>query len=179
MKHGCNFFGIPFDVGNNFSSKHFVDSNESERAMIQADISAAQNNIENLSKSARRGLTLDTLKHFGCGFIDNGTAPKSLLDNKNISSSRRRIIPTSNHHYLASAIDRDTIDKKYWKMHAGNKEIFNPDSISSDSPFVFVVEDEIDCMSICQVFLRIEMERKWTLTIFFNFTENQNFRNAF
>jgi len=35
-------------------------------------------------------------------------------------------------------------------MHAGNKEIFNLNAATSDSPFIFVVEGEIDCMSIWQ-----------------------------
>jgi len=39
LKNGCNFFGIPFDDSNNFSSKN---SNEKEIAMIQADISFAK-----------------------------------------------------------------------------------------------------------------------------------------
>ena len=147
LKHGCNFFGIPFDDGNNFS---FTNSNEKELAMIQADISAAKNNLENLPQFARRGLSIETLRFFNCGFLDNWIAPKSRLDGKNIPASRRFIIPTSNRHYLASAIDRDFVDKKYWKMHSGNKEIFNLDSVSSDSPFVIVVEGEIDAMSIWQ-----------------------------
>lgn len=142
LKHGCNYFGIPFDI--------YTDSNEKEPAMIKADISTAQNNLENLPQFARRGLSLETLKHFNCGFLDNWTAPKSRIDNKKISTSRRLIIPTSERHYLASAIDRDSVDKKYWKMHAGNKEIFNLDFVSADSPFVIVVEGEIDAMSIWQ-----------------------------
>ena len=150
LKHGCNFFGIPFDDGNNFSSTNFADSNEKELVLIQADISAAKNNLQNLPQFARRGLSFETLRRFNCGFIDNWTAPKSRIDNKKISTSRRLIIPTSERHYLASAIDRDSVDKKYWKMHAGNKEIFNLDSVSADSSFVIVVEGEIDAMSIWQ-----------------------------
>ena len=158
LKHGCNFFGISFDDSNERFSKtqtsaHFnpsTNSNENELEIIQNDISFAKNNIENLPEFARRGLSIDTLRHFNCGFIENWTAPKSRIDNKKILPSRRLIIPTSNRHYLANAIDRNSIDKKYWKMHAGNKEIFNLDSVSSDSPFVIVVEGEIDCMSIWQ-----------------------------
>ncbi|MBQ7705742.1 MAG: hypothetical protein IJT73_10020 [Selenomonadaceae bacterium] len=79
---------------------------------------------------------METLKHFGYGFLDNWTAPKSRLDNKKISPSRRLIIPISEHHYLASTIDRNKVDKQWWKMHAGSKEIFNAANVTANSSTV-------------------------------------------
>ena len=121
-----------------------------ELELIRADIAKAQTYLANLPEFARRGLSLETLQHFGCGFLDSWTAPKIRLDGKNPPTSRRFIIPTSERHYLASAIDRDKLDKQWWKMHAGSKEIFNAAAITADSATVIVVEGEIDAMSIWQ-----------------------------
>ena len=156
LKHGCTYFGIYSDwsdysrpASERTPSNHNTsDTNELE--LIRTDISAARNNLVNLPESARRGLSLKTLQHFGCGFLDNWSAPKSRIEGKNLYCSRRLIIPTSDYHYLASAVDRDKVDKRWWKMHAGNKEIFNVASVTSKSPCVVVVEGEIDAMSIWQ-----------------------------
>ena len=145
LKHGCRYFGIYTNFDNNQSA-----INTPELEIIRSDIETAQNNLANLPASARRGLSIDTLKHFGCGFISDWIAPKARLESKKIFPSRRLIIPTSEQHYLASAIDRQTIDKKYWKMHAGNKEIFNLNAVTPETTFVIIVEGEIDAMSIWQ-----------------------------
>lgn len=164
LKHGCEYFSMYKidEKGSICPNKPYFSSDketiqpDSENAStgildaIRADLLAARQNLSNLPESARRGLSLDTLQHFGCGFLDNWSAPKSRLEGKKLPKSRRLIIPTSDRHYLASAIDRDKVDKQWWKMHAGSKKIFNSDSVKPDSKIVVVVEGEIDAMSIWQ-----------------------------
>ena len=151
LKFGCEHFGI----GTNWFTTNkpptpTTNQNPKESELIRADIAKAQTYLANLPKFARRGLSLETLQHFGCGFLDSWTAPKIRIEGKNPPSSRRFIIPTSERHYLASAIDRDKVDKQWWKMHAGAKEIFNVAAITTDSSTVIIVEGEIDAMSIWQ-----------------------------
>ena len=149
LKFGCEHFGLGTDW---FTAKQppTINHNSEEIELIRTDIAKARTYLANLPGFARRGLSLETLQHFGCGFLGNWTAPKIRLEGKNPPPSRRFIIPTSERHYLASAIDRDRVDKQWWKMHAGSKEIFNAAAVIADSSTVIVVEGEIDAMSIWQ-----------------------------
>lgn len=149
LKFGCEHFGI----GTNWFSANqpsITNHDSKELELIRTDISTARAQLFNLPQFARRGLSLETLQHFGCGFLANWIAPKIRLEGKNPPPSRRFIIPTSERHYLASAIDRDKVDKQWWKMHAGSKEIFNVTAVTADSETVVIVEGEIDAMSIWQ-----------------------------
>lgn len=130
-----------------------------ELDMIHADIALAQKNLDNLPEKARRGLSLDTLRVFGCGFIGNWTHPKSRIKNYPETTTPRLIIPTAN-HYLARLIvpvenfpehQREYIHEK---AHAGSKEIFNASVIETvkEKWFLTVTEGEIDAMSLWQVY---------------------------
>ena len=133
--------------------------------LTKADIEAAQACLDKLRKSDRRGLTLETYRHFHCGYLpkwiltksraqyacglyvkDDGT-PKQLPP-----PSERIIIPTpAMNHFNAVAVDsaRKTMDRKFWKQHAGEKELFG-DSAALDANLIVVVEGELDAMSIWQ-----------------------------
>lgn len=118
---------------------------------IAADIAAAQSHLAELPFEDRRGLTLETLQHFGVGYLDNWTHPKSRIGNGYYQPpTRRLIIPTSSSHYLAAMPKRDR-DKSSEnpKMHAGRKEIFNYADIVPHQT-ILVLEGEIDAMSIWQ-----------------------------
>ena len=131
-----------------------VKSNEisqEELALIAADITDAQDRLAELPIEDRRGLSLNTLRRFQCGYLPNWIHTKNRIKNENLYPSRRLIIPTSSRHYVAVMLksDRTAENKKYWKMHGGNKEIFNVADISPNAP-VLVLEGEIDAMSILQ-----------------------------
>lgn len=131
------------------ADKAELERKEREQKLIREDIARARANLDNLPENARRGLSLETLRHFGCGYLQAWKAPKSLAEGKNPPPSRRLIIPTSEKHYLASAIDRDKIDSQWWKMHAGSKEPFNVAALATEG-IVIVAEGELDAMSIWQ-----------------------------
>ena len=148
LEYGATLLGTAATLPVTFPKKNFVEISNTKENFVAEDYSeflaAAAANIEKLPESARRGLTLETLKHFNCGFVADWQHPKS----QNSPKTARLIIPTSERHYLARAID-PKIDKKYQKMHCGRKEFFNRDALKADSPVV-VVEGEIDAMSIWQ-----------------------------
>ncbi len=124
--------------------------------VIRNDISFAQKHLEALPESARRGLSLDILRHFGCGFIKDWTSAQSRINGKFATPTPRLIIP-SDDHYLARLIgsleDFDEKSRKYIKpkQHMGKKFPFAFDSISADVPMNIIVEGEIDAMSIAMV----------------------------
>ena len=178
LKQACEDFGIPFDGDDPYRNFERVDnptkaSNAStstatsaknpdpaeiERAekneakkleLIRRDISEAQEHLNDLPVDARRGLSVQTLRHFGCGFLERWTSPTRIVEGKKLYYSRRLIIPTSPNHYLASAVDRDPDYSKSWKLHEGGKEIFNSTALTAEG-VVVIVEGEIDAMSVWQ-----------------------------
>ena len=84
------------------------------------------------------------------GYVENWKHPKAPAT---VEASPRLIIPTSKHSYLA----RDTRtalteeQKKYSKSKVGKVRIFNPQAVQQTARPVFIVEGEIDAMSICEV----------------------------
>lgn len=176
LKQACEDFDIPFDgddpyrnferVDNPFkagnaststaTSAKNPDPAEIERAekneakkleLIRRDISEAQEHLNDLPVDARRGLSVQTLRHFGCGFLERWTSPTRIIEGQKLYYSRRLIIPTSTHHYLASAVDRNPDYPKSWKLHEGSKEIFNSAALTAEG-VVIITEGEIDAMSI-------------------------------
>lgn len=97
-----------------------------------------------------RGISLETLNRFCVGFVPDWQSPKALKDGKNPPKSPRLIIPTSPHSYIA----RDTrpeAPKKFAKMKEGAVHIFNIEALKQAESPIFVVEGEIDALSIIDV----------------------------
>ena len=106
---------------------------------------------QNLTRTSyHRGISIDTLNQFNVGYIEHWRHPKAPLT---VPTSPRLIIPTSNYSYLA----RDTREnltatqKKYSKSKVGSVHIFNVSALQTADKPVFVVEGEIDAMSIIDV----------------------------
>ena len=97
-----------------------------------------------------RGISLDTLNQFKVGFVQEWRHPKAP---DSVPTSPRLIIPTSKNSYLA----RDTrenlsdIQKQYAKSKVGSVSIFNINALLLSENPVFVVEGEIDALSIIDV----------------------------
>lgn len=103
--------------------------------------------------SYHRGLSRETLDRFNVGYMPMWRHPKSVAEGKNPPSSPRLIIPTSRYSYIA----RDTRShlteeqNRYKKQKVGKVCIFNASAIKESSRPIFVVEGEIDAMSIIDV----------------------------
>nr|CRY94007.1 hypothetical protein [uncultured prokaryote] len=107
----------------------------------------ANKNIE--QTSYHRGLTLNTLNRFKVGYVERWTHPKA----PNSPVSPRLIIPTSKHSYLARDTRTELTDdqKKYSKSKVGKVKIFNSQALWESQKPVFIVEGEIDALSIIDV----------------------------
>lgn len=135
--------------------------------LIESDIAQAQKHLDELPELDRRSLTLPTLRHFHCGYlpdwvltkcraelacglyINNDTGEKKHLP----PPSHRIIIPTAvNFHFNAVATPsaRQSLDKRFWKQHAGKMTLFFDTDKNLDSDTIFIVEGEFDAMSIWQ-----------------------------
>ena len=156
---GATLIGYPLPDPTPKKNKPTIKHKEDyeELPLIKADITEAQQHLDDLPESQRRGLNLKTFSEFKCGFLQKWRHPcfrvKS-YEGKIPAPSRRFIIPTADlKHYNAVALpaDRPGMSKKYIKMHAGEKlEAFNSPALYSDAELIVVVEGEFDAMSVWQ-----------------------------
>ena len=109
----------------------------------------ASNNIE--KTDYHRGLTLPTLRNFYIGFAPEWKHPKA----PKMKPSPRLIIPTSRHSYLARYAGqgnyinyRGEVENK---SKVGKIRIFNSNALWEAHKPVFVVEGELDALSIIDV----------------------------
>lgn len=128
-----------------------------EVPLIKADIKKANEHLDEIlfygTNSQRRGIDIDVLNFFNCGFLERWVHPKLVVEGRTRSCSRRIIVPTSdNEHYLALSPDivrQANPDNMYHKVHAGVKtRCFNDCNLQYHD--VFVVEGEFDAMSLWQ-----------------------------
>lgn len=98
-----------------------------------------------------RGLSLETLNRFCIGFEPAWKHPKT-AGNKIVPYSPRVIIPTSATSYLARDIRNpnklSANQRKYTKSKVGKVVLFNRAALETEGGVVFIVEGEIDAMSI-------------------------------
>lgn len=102
---------------------------------------------EHITETAyHRGISLETLKRFGVGYVPAWRHPKA----PNAPTSPRLIIPNGYGGYLA----RDTREnlteqqREYSKQRAGKTGLFNAKALAQREQPVFVVEGEFDALSI-------------------------------
>ena len=132
-----------------------------ELKLIQRDITLAQEHLNKLpldDNGTWRGLTLDTLRFFHCGYFASWTSITNRLNKRKTALTPRLIIPCGNHYLArlivlienyASAPDKNYIREK---THEGDKVPFAAEFITAATQTVVIVEGEIDAMSINQVF---------------------------
>lgn len=108
-----------------------------------------QANKDILKTSYHRGLSLDTLNRFKVGYVESWRHPKA----PNAPASPRLIIPTSRHSYLARDTRSELTPKqqKYSKSKVGKVRIFNSRALQQSQKPIFVVEGELDALSIIEV----------------------------
>ena len=134
--------------------------------LTKIDIAEAQEHLDDLPESQRRGLTLETLRHFGCGYLRDWVLTKSRAEflcgiyvdeftgerKKLPPPSERIIIPTASmNHFngVATPAARYKTEKTFWKQHARTKELFG-DTEAFNADLIIVVEGELDAMTIWQ-----------------------------
>lgn len=96
-----------------------------------------------------RGLTLETINRFKLGYVAEWKHPKA----PKAPASPRLIIPTSKHSYLARDTRAELASEqaKYAKSKVGKVRIFNSRALYEAQKPVFVVEGELDALSIIDV----------------------------
>lgn len=106
-------------------------------------------NEEGLNYLKSRGISKETAIYFNLGYDQEWKHPKT-IDNKSVPATKRLIIPTSSESYVARAIE-DSVSKEYRFGKVGAAKLFNIDILNEPgTDAVFIVEGEIDAISIYQ-----------------------------
>ncbi len=97
---------------------------------------------------AKRGISEKVQNAFGIGFVPDWKHPNAA----NAPASPRVIIPTSKYSYLARDVRQNLTDKQnqYSKQKVGKMHILNADALYLEKNYCFIVEGEIDCLSVIQ-----------------------------
>ena len=105
--------------------------------------------VEQTDYWKKRGLSKETVDRFKLGYVAEWRHPKA----PKAPTSPRLIIPTSKGSYLA----RDTRDeipaeqKPYSKSKVGSIQLFNKRALQTATKPIFIVEGELDALSIIEV----------------------------
>jgi len=105
--------------------------------------------VEQTDYWKRRGLSKETVDRFMLGYVAEWRHPKA----PKAPTSPRLIIPTSPYSYLARDT-RETIpeeQKPYSKSKVGSVHIFNAKALWTATKPIFIVEGELDALSIIEV----------------------------
>lgn len=144
---GKNYRKIPINYKLNKTNNM---SNKNTQGIEQDYTSFFYEASKNIDKTDyHRALSMETVKRFNLGYVEKWKHPKC----PNSPSSPRLIIPTSKYSYLA----RDTRnnlsieEKRYSKSKVGKQRIFNSVVLTKACKPIFIVEGEIDALSIIDV----------------------------
>lgn len=153
LKRAGELFGVtidsytaPREYQNPTKSEQYAHNNIHTNDYTQFFIQA---NKDISKTSYHRGLSMDTINRFKIGYVESWRHPKA----PNAPASPRLIIPTSKESYLA----RDTREripeeqKPYAKSKVGSIHIFNTKALQTSTKPIFVVEGELDALSIIDV----------------------------
>lgn len=135
------------------SDIHTITYTQQQEADYTAYYALCHSRIASTDYPAQRGLSAEVLERFNIGFDPGWKHPKVVAEGKNPPATPRLIIPTSASSYLA----RDTRaeipepQRQYSKSKVGKVHIFNLDALEDAERPCFVVEGEIDALSIIEV----------------------------
>lgn len=159
IKKGCELYGIAVDRPADYKPELTITPADKkiETAEIKTDFAE---DLEKWHKAIQaegnagllylqgRGLSIETINRFKIGYCENWKHPKA----PNAPASPRVIIPTSRYSYLARDIRSEIPEpaKKYSKSKAGKVRIFNLKAVENTEKPIFIVEGEIDAISIIE-----------------------------
>jgi replicative DNA helicase len=111
-------------------------------------------NLKDTDYLTKRGISLEVQERFKIGFDPQWQSPQAIKKTKEegkdislIPATPRIIIPTSDYSYSARSTKDDG---KYKMIKEGESHFFNPEFLVKKSDHVFIVEGEIDALSIIE-----------------------------
>ena len=159
MKRASELFGVPYDSSDagdyrSKSGQHTHTSMQTntytqEKVDFSGFFAEAHANIGLTDYPQMRGLSTATINRFKLGYVAEWRHPKVPAT---VPTTPRLIIPTSRYSYLARDTRSDIPEeqKQYKQLKAGKAHFFNVRALKEATTPIFVVEGEIDAMSIIE-----------------------------
>ena len=131
------------------NSIHTSVYTQTEQEDYTAFFLQAHKAIEQTDYWKKRGLSKETVDRFKLGYVAEWRHPKA----PNAPTSPRLIIPTSPYSYLARDTREQTPDEQraYSKSKVGSIQLFNKKALQTATKPIFIVEGELDALSIIEV----------------------------
>lgn len=150
-------FGVTLDTETQYQQAKPTIPENNTTTDLTPFFKGAQDNLNSTDYHLKRGISQNTAKKYGLGYIENWVSPKAQKsaeeNGKYIPTSTPRIIiPTSDQSYIARDVRSLVPEKqqKYTKMKEGNVHIFNLGAIKEESP-CFITEGEFDALSFLEL----------------------------
>lgn len=161
IEKACSLMGITIyeqQITNNTTAANVKNQNETHNATERTEMPQNEPKtnykafynicVENAPQCdylQNRGISIETQLKYNIGYCENWINPK----NDKCKPTPRIIIPTSDYSYAARYVgDNENVPKM---IKAGGVNIFNLEALYSGYKPVFVVEGEIDALSIIEV----------------------------
>lgn len=177
LKAACNEYGIALQSGYSIprgerdrqeAKKIFAEFAEKEKLNLKQEqncsptseectkiFEEAYNNRDKTDYLQKRGISNNTRDYFHIGYCANWKSPTALKKGYAPPESPRIIIPTSETSYIARDIrpaeNLSDKEKQFIKMKEGKAHLFNPDALFNQKEPCFIVEGEIDALSIYEI----------------------------
>lgn len=161
VKRGCQMFGIPYKTEQNYHKTERKQESkglkmtqkevkEEPRAKIDytADFEKWAKDIDKAEAYlTSRGIEMEIARKYQLGYVKNWKSRTT-----DAYCTEGLVIPTSKHSYTLRAMQN--VDKKYRYKNEGEANIFNLEALkdlSSDDKPVYIVEGELDALSVIQM----------------------------
>ena len=145
------YFGLTAPTPIKAKKKLCQNAPQSPETDCTAFFKAAQARLNETDYPQQRGLSASTCARFGLGYDPQWKNPKAP---DSVPESPRLIIPTGKTSYLARDVrsQNKLTDQaaKYTKVKVGKTRLFNAEALDTAAKPVYVVEGEIDAMSIVE-----------------------------
>ena len=148
LKGLCDYYGISLDertAHTDYKQPYKTLQNKPLQTEKETDFTTFFKEANKHLKDTKyhRGISLATLNKFNVGYVEKwtDTHPEALK-----IASPRLIIPTSKHSYIARATDNNPC--RVMKPKGQPIELFNAEALADSTQPVFIVEGEIDALSI-------------------------------
>ena len=145
LKYAADKFNIQLDT---YTPKQTDKPAEAPKQTVKDYTSFYRDCCRNREKTdylIKRGIPYDLQEKYWIGYCEDWKSPTALAAGKTPPPSGRIIIPTSPTSYIARAIDDSN---PYAKMKEGNVVPFNHKGILEAETPIYLVEGEIDALSI-------------------------------
>ena len=145
FKKACEIYGMSYQNPWPSSQSNKTSKNHNPVDVVEDYTEFYKQAAVNIDKTDyHRGIRVETLKKFNVGYVREWRHPTY---SEKAPFSQRLIIPIWSGGYLARAIDSN-VAKNHQKLHAGKQKLFNLDALKQNQQPVYVVEGEIDALSI-------------------------------